>query len=51
MGTSNQKIGRVLDIFYRILKGEDISVSRIASEYDVSNKSISRDINEIKNFL
>ena len=51
MGTSAQKKNRVLDIFYRAMKGENISVSKIASEYGVSTKSISRDINEIKNFL
>lgn len=46
-----QKKNRVLDIFYRAMKGENISVKSIAEEYDVSTKSISRDINEIKNFL
>lgn len=51
MSHSEQKKNRVLDIFFRALKGEDISIARIANEYGVSNKSISRDINEIKNFL
>ena len=51
MGNSIQKKNRVLDIFYRALKGENISVGKIANEYEVSTKSISRDINEIKNFL
>lgn len=51
MGNSIQKKNRVLDIFYRAMKGENISVGKIASEYEVSTKSISRDINEIKNFL
>lgn len=51
MGNSIQKKNRVLDIFYRAMKGENISVGKIANEYDVSTKSISRDINEIKNFL
>lgn len=46
-----EKKNRVLDIFFRALKGENISISKIADEYQVSNKSISRDINEIKNFL
>lgn len=51
MGNSIQKKNRVLDIFYRAMKGENISVGKIANEYEVSTKSISRDINEIKNFL
>lgn len=46
-----EKKNRVLDIFFRALKGENISISKIADEYQVSNKSISRDINEIKNFF
>lgn len=48
MGNSIQKKNRVLDIFYRAMKGENISVGKIANEYEVSTKSISRDINEIK---
>ena len=48
---NNQKKNSVLDIFYRSFKGEELSVSNLASEYEVSTKSITRDINEIKNFL
>ena len=48
---NNQKKNRVLDIFYRAFKGEELFVSNLASEYEVSTKSITRDINEIKNFL
>lgn len=51
MGNSIQKKNRVLDIFYRAMKGENISVRKIANEYGISTKSVSRDINEIKNFL
>ncbi len=51
MSTSLQKKNRVLDIFYRAFRGENISVKELADEYNVSTKSISRDINEIKNFL
>ena len=51
MGNTNQKKNRVLDIFYRAMKGENLSVRKIANEYEVSTKSISRDINDIKNFL
>lgn len=46
-----QKKYRVLDIFQRLLCGEYISVQKLAEEYEVSSKSISRDINELKNFL
>jgi len=51
MGNSAQKKNRVLDIFYRAMKGESLSIGKIADEYGVSTKSISRDMNEIKNFL
>lgn len=42
---------RILEIFFRGLRGEDISVQKLATEYDVSTKSVSRSINELKNFL
>ncbi len=51
MGKAIEKKNRLLEIFYRAIKGENISVKAMADEYDVSTKSISRDINEIKNFL
>ncbi|MGN0421690.1 MAG: helix-turn-helix transcriptional regulator [Lachnospiraceae bacterium] len=51
MGNATRKKNRVLDIFYRAMKGENLSVGKIADEYGVSTKSISRDISEIKNFL
>ncbi len=47
----NNKKGRMLEIFYRLLRGERISVKDIAGDYGVSSKSISRDIAEIKAFL
>lgn len=47
----NTKQYRILEIFFRGLRGEDISVQRLADEYGVSTKSISRNINELKNFL
>lgn len=46
-----QKKYRVLDIYQRLLCGEYVSVQKLAREYEVSSKSISRDINELKNFL
>lgn len=42
---------RVLEIFFRALRGEDIIVRKLADEYNVSTKSITRSINELKNFL
>ena len=45
------KQDRVLELFFRGLRGEDISVKKLAVEYEVSTKSISRDINDLKAFL
>ena len=45
------KQDRVLELFFRGLCGEDISVKNMAAEYGVSTKSISRDINDLKAFL
>ena len=42
---------RVLEIFFRGLRGEDLSVQKLADEYQVSTKSITRSINELKAFL
>ena len=41
----------MLEIFFRALRGEAISVKRLAEEYKLSTKSISRDISEIQEFL
>lgn len=46
-----QKKSRLLDIFYRLMKGEGISARTMSEEYNVSTKSIHRDISEIRNFL
>lgn len=48
---ATEKKTRILDIFYRAMRGEKIKVSALAGEYGVSEKSISRDLAEIKNFL
>ena len=45
------KQDRVLELFFRGLRGEDISVKNLAAEYGVSTKSISRDKNDLKAFL
>lgn len=45
------KNNRMLEIFFRALRGESVSVRKLAKEYGVSTKSISRDISEIQKFL
>lgn len=47
----NTKQYRALEIFFRALRGEDISVQKLADEYCVSAKSISRNISDLKAFL
>ena len=51
MGSIGNKKSRMLEIFFRAMKGENISVQCLADEYGVSGKSISRDIGDIKTFL
>lgn len=46
-----EKNDRILEIFYRGIKGENLSVKALADEHGLSPKSISRDISEIKAFL
>lgn len=45
------KVDRLLEIFYRAMKGEAISAQRLAQEYGVSSRSISRDLTDLKMFL
>lgn len=47
----SEKNIRLLEIFFRALHGESISVKKIAEEYGVSTKSISKNINDLQNFL
>lgn len=47
----NTKQYRILEIFFRALRGEDISVQKLADEYGVSTKSVSRSIADLKAFL
>ena len=42
---------RMLEIFFRAMRGEDLSVQSLSDEYGVSTKSISRDIGDLKAFL
>ena len=45
------KADRVLKLLFRALKGESLSVSSLAAESNVSTRSITRDINDLKAFL
>ena len=45
------KTHKTLDIFYRALKGEAISPKVLKVEYDVSDRTVTRHINEVKSFL
>lgn len=47
----NTKQYRILEIFFRGLRGEDIYVQKLAFEYGISTKSVSRSINDLKAFL
>lgn len=44
------KRNRVMEIFYRFMSGEHMAVKDLAAEYEVSEKSIQRDISENKKF-
>lgn len=45
------KSDRMMELFFRALKGEALSVSKLAEKYNVTKRSISRDINNLKLFL
>ena len=45
------KQDRVLSIFFRALRGEDLFVRQLADDFGTSAKSISRDLNDVKAFL
>ena len=47
----NTRQERLLEIFFRGLRGEDLSVQKLADEYGVATKSISRNISDLKTFL
>lgn len=48
---TGEKLERTLAIFFRGLRGEQIRTKDIANEYGISEKSVARSINEIRNFL
>lgn len=45
------KSERVLDLFFRALKGESLSAKELSVTYGISTRSITRDINDLKCFL
>ena len=45
------KTNRILSILYRILMGEKVAPANLALEYQVSGKSIQRDLNVIRTFF
>lgn len=47
----NTRLERLMEIFFRSLRGEDLFVRRLAEEYGVSTKSVSRNISDLKAFL
>lgn len=51
MENGTGKTDRILELFFRAMKGENLSVQSLADEYNVSTRSITRDINSLKSFL
>lgn len=45
------KSDRILELFFRALKGESLSVNQLSIKYNVTKRSITRDINNLKIFL
>lgn len=45
------KTDRVLELFFRALKGEELSAQKLAQEAGVTTRSISRDLTRLKLFL
>lgn len=48
---SNSKYERLLEIFFRGIRGEDLRVNELAHDFGVSSKSITRSINDLRAFL
>ena len=49
--SKDYKAERILKLLFRALKGESLSVSALANESNISTRSITRDINDLKAFL
>ena len=42
---------RMLDIYLRLLNNKEVNRKKLAQEYEVSERSIHRDISDLRNFL
>ena len=51
MYTEKDKIGRVLNIYTRLINGEIINKNEMANLYGVNERSIQRDIDDIRHYL
>lgn len=49
--SKDYKAERIMKLLFRALKGESLSVSALANESNISTRSITRDINDLKAFL
>ena len=49
--SKDDKLYRIMTIFFKGLKGQDISVSNLADMYGISKKTVSRDMANIKAFF
>ena len=50
-GSRGSKSERVMELLFRALKGESLSARKLADEYNVSTRSITRDIDSLKCFM
>lgn len=51
MESSKDKVGRILAIYAKLMDGQIVSKSEEAAYYNVNERSIQRDIDDIRNFL
>lgn len=51
MNNLDSKIERTLSIFFRGLRGENVSVKKLSEEFEVSTRSVARSITDLKAFL
>lgn len=49
--SKGSKAERVMELLFRALKGEALSAQKLADEYNVSTRSITRDIDSLKCFM
>ena len=51
MSTQKEKVNRILSIYHRLLQGKVIYKLEEAERYDVSVRSIQRDIDDIRDYM